>query len=176
MNADELAGYDAVVYDLDGTLVHLAVDWAAVDREAAALFERHGHDPVDGRLWSLLDRADDLGLRAELESLVSEYECEGARNSDRLPPADALPLSVPTGVCSLNCEEACRVALDTHGLSDHVDAVLGRDSTETYKPDPGSLLATLERLDTPPEGALFVGDSQRDQLTAERAGVDFVWV
>ena len=176
MNADDLAGYDAVVYDLDGTLVDLAVDWDAVDREAAGLFERHGHDPVDAKLWGLLDRADDLGLREELESLVSEYECEGARDSDPLPCADALPLAVPTGVCSLNCEEACRVALEGHDLSDHVEAVVGRDSASTYKPDPEPLFAALSALGVPPERAVFVGDAERDERTAERAGVAFVWV
>ncbi|QLG26622.1 HAD family hydrolase [Halorarum halophilum] len=175
MNADELAGYDAVVYDLDGTLVHLAVDWGAAARDAVALFERNGHDASDADLWSLLERADDVGLRGELEALLSDHECEGARTSERLPPADDLPLAVPTGVCSLNCEAACRLALDVHDLSGHVDAVLGRDSAATYKPDPESLLATLRELDVPPDRAVFVGDSERDELTAERAGVAFRW-
>ena len=169
-------GYDAVVFDLDGTLVDLAVDWGAARADAAALFERHGHDPGGDDLWGLLGRADDLGLRTELEAELSERECDGARRSERLAHADHLPLSVPTGVCSLNSEAACRAALDTHALSDHVDTVVGRDSCPTYKPDPEPLLATLRDLGTSPERAVFVGDSERDAVTAERAGVAFVYV
>ena len=32
------AGYDAVVYDLDGTLVRLAVDWDALRSDVRTLF------------------------------------------------------------------------------------------------------------------------------------------
>lgn len=171
-----MAEYDAVVYDLDGTLVDLVVDWDAVARTVSALFERHGHDPSDGKLWWLLNRSDDVGLREDVEAIISENECEGAHRSARLPHADDLPLTVPTGVCSLNCEAACRLALDTHELATHVDAVVGRDSASTYKPDPDPLFVTLRSLGVPPEDALFIGDSERDELTAERAGVAFEWV
>ena len=169
-------GYDAVVFDLDGTLVDLAVDWGAARADAAALFERRGHDPAGDDLWGLLGRADELGLRAELEERLSDRECDGARRSERLAHADHLPLAVPTGVCSLNCEAACRTALDTHALTDHVDSVVGRDSCATYKPDPAPLLAALSDLGVPPGRALFVGDTERDAVTAERAGVAFDYV
>ncbi|WP_435143440.1 HAD family hydrolase [Halobaculum sp. P14] len=168
--------FDAVVYDLDGTLVRLAVDWDAAARDAVSLFERHGHDVADADLWGLLERADSAGIRDELESLLGEHEVDGAERADRLPHADELPRGVPTGVCSLNCEAACRVALDRHGLADSVDVVVGRDSVGTYKPDPEPLLATLRDLGVPPEHAVFVGDSERDELTANRAGVSFRYV
>ncbi len=100
----------------------------------------------------------------------------GAEASARLPHADHLPLAVPTGVCSLNCEAACRTALDRHDLTPHVGSVVGRDSVATYKPDPEPLIATLRDLGADPAAALFVGDSERDAVTAERAGVDFRWV
>nr|WP_049947643.1 HAD family hydrolase [Candidatus Halobonum tyrrellensis] len=165
-----------MVFDLDGTLVDLAVDWGAARADAAALFETRGHDPAGDDLWGLLGRSDELGLRTELEERLSDRECDGARQSDRLAHADHLPLSVPTGVCSLNSEAAVRTALDTHDLVDHVAAVVGRDSCPTYKPDPEPLLATLSDLGVPPERALFVGDSERDAVTADRADVAFVYV
>jgi phosphoglycolate phosphatase len=57
-----------------------------------------------------------------------------------------------------------------------VDAVVGRDSVETHKPDPEPLLATLEGMGCSPDDAEFVGDSERDEVAAERAGVRFRWV
>lgn len=172
----DVTGYDAVVYDLDGTLVRLAVDWAAAEREAASVFTDHGVD-ADGDLWAMLDLADETGLRDEIETVLSAHEREGARASERLELADCLPHTVPVGVCSLNCEAACREALGTHDLRDAVRAVVGRDSVTTRKPDPEPLLATVDRLglarDDP---VLFVGDSRRDEETARRAGVDFRYV
>ncbi|MXR42696.1 HAD hydrolase-like protein [Halobaculum sp. WSA2] len=173
---DDYADYDAVVFDLDGTLVDLAVDWDAAASDAIDLFERNGHDVAGADLWGLLERADDAGLRPELESVLADHETRGATESTRLPHADHLPLPVPVGVCSLNCETACRTALDRHDLAPHVGAVVGRDSVATYKPDPAPLVATLRDLDVSEERALFVGDSERDAVTARRAGVDFRWV
>jgi phosphoglycolate phosphatase len=165
--------HDAVVYDLDNTLVTLAVDWDAVRREAAAALEEHGVEADGDDLWSLLEIGDEHGRRDLVEDVITEYERDGARESERLPLADALPHGVPVGVCSLNCEAACRLALDVHDLAAHVDAVVGRDTVATEKPDPEPLLATLRRLDVEPDGALFVGDGERDEKTAANAGVPF---
>jgi phosphoglycolate phosphatase len=168
--------YDAVVYDLDGTLVRLAVDWDAVRADVAAALADRGVDPVDGTLWDLLQRAGETGHDEVAEAVIADHEREGARASERLPTADELPAPVPVGVCSLNCEAACRLALTEHGLDPHVGAVVGRDSVATEKPDPEPLLATLRALDSDPAGALFVGDTERDAETADRAGVAFRYV
>lgn len=169
---------NATVYDLDGTLVRLDVDWQELAVDAVALAREQGVDvPDDVEFWSLFDAADDRGFREELESLVGGRERRGARDSRRLPHADELvAASDPVAVCSLNCEAACRVALETHGLEDHVDAVVGRDTVSTWKPDPEPLLAALRAVDASPDRAEFVGDSERDEVTARRAGVAFRWV
>ncbi|MFB6135719.1 MAG: HAD family hydrolase [Halobacteriaceae archaeon] len=168
--------YEAVVYDLDGTLVHLDVDWEAVERELRDLLDAADVDAPDGDTWDLLDAAESSGLRAEAEAVVGDRERDGAESSRLLPTADELPRDVPVAVCSLNCEGAVRIALGRHGLRDHVDAVVGRDSGPARKPDPAALLSALERVDAAPDRSLFVGDSASDELTAERAGVDFRYV
>jgi phosphoglycolate phosphatase len=173
-SAADLDGYDAVVYDLDGTLVHLVVDWDAVARDAVARFDDHGVDATGHDLWAMLDLADREGLRDEIEAVIGEHEREGARVSTRLPLADRVSShDVPVGVCSLNCEASVRLALETHDLDEWVDAVVGRDTVATRKPDPEPLLATLRGVGVAPERAVFVGDSPRDRTAAERAGVAY---
>ncbi|WP_368409311.1 HAD family hydrolase [Halomarina litorea] len=167
--------YDAVVYDLDGTLVRLAVDWDAVARDVSEVLEARGVDaPRD--LWEMLERSDETGHRAAVEEAIAAHETEGARNSERLAHADGVPHGMPVGVCSLNCEAACRIALETHGLTEAVSVVVGRDSVGTEKPDPEPLLAAVRELGVAPERTLFVGDSERDEVTAERAGTAFRYV
>ncbi|WP_254545075.1 HAD family hydrolase [Halomarina pelagica] len=168
--------YEAIVFDLDGTLVDLAVDWEVVRRDVATVLGDRGVT-VDGHdLWAMLELADETGHRAPVEAAIGEHERRGAHDSDRLTAADDLPLSVPVGVCSLNCEAACRIALDTHGLAEHVDALVGRDSVATEKPHPEPLLTVVTALSARPERTLFVGDSERDELTARRAATDFRYV
>ncbi|EMA67047.1 HAD family hydrolase [Halorubrum kocurii] len=183
----DLAAYDAVVYDLDGTLVELAVDWGAVAESVLDVYAAHAMIPPTDELWGLLEAAEEYGLRDPVEEAISAHERSGARDSALLPLGGGLieggevvgdgRRGPPAGVCSLNCEEACRVAVETHGLGDALDpdAIVGRDTVDTHKPEPESLLAAVDRLGADPSHALFVGDSRRDAVAAERAGVPFAW-
>ena len=169
--------YEGVVYDLDGTLVDLDVNWNVVARDVATVYEEAGFDAEGRDLWDLLGDARANGIHDEVEAAIASHECEGARSSRLLRHAERLESeSRPAGVCSLNCEAACREALSTHGLSAHVSVVVGRDTVSTWKPDPEPLLHAVSSLDLSPSTILFVGDSRRDELTAERAGVDFEYV
>jgi phosphoglycolate phosphatase len=180
----DLGDYDAVVYDLDGTLVELAVDWGAVAESVLDVYAEHAMIPPTDELWGLLEAAGEYGIRDPVEEAIAAHERAGARDSALLPLGGRLIEAVedgrigpPAGVCSLNCEEACRVAVEVHGLGDALDpdAIVGRDTVETHKPEPESVLAAVERLGADPARALFVGDSRRDAVAAERAGVPFAW-
>ncbi len=166
--------YEAVVYDLDGTLVDLVVDWASLADELAARLREVGVDPEGIAAWGLLTAGQEAGIGDELDAMIAERERAGARRSERGPlAAEVSTVDRPVAVCSLNCEAACRIALETHDLADAVDAVVGRDTVETRKPDPEPLLAALDRLGVDPGRVVFVGDSERDAVTAERAGTAF---
>lgn len=173
------ATHEAIVYDLDGTLVSLNVDWNAVASDVLAVYRDAGVEPPSTELWTLLGRASAHDLRDHVEDAIAAHEREGARTSKRLALADELRSvsgSMPVAVCSLNCEAACEIALETHDLREHVDAIVGRDTVDTYKPDPNPLLTAIDRLGGSPATALFIGDSERDATTADRASVSFRWV
>ncbi|MFB6251305.1 MAG: HAD family hydrolase [Halobellus sp.] len=171
-----LSTFDAAVWDLDGTLVDLPVDWDVVTRDVAEVFEAAGFDATGENLWQFLERADDAGLRADVERTIADHERAEAPSAERLPSADAVGTFEAEGVCSLNCEDACRMALERHGLSPHVDTIVGRDSLDVWKPDPAPLLETVRLLDADVERTVFVGDSERDEVTAQRAGIAFRYV
>ncbi|MFA1611483.1 HAD family hydrolase [Halobellus rubicundus] len=171
-----LDGFDAAVWDLDGTLVRLPVDWDRVTRDVAAVFESAGHDVPGTDLWDLLQRADGTDLAQEVETTIADHERAEAIHAERLPYADAVGGFDAEGVCSLNCEDACRTALDVHGLTPHVDAVVGRDTVAARKPDPAPLLETIRRLGVDADDVVFVGDSPRDEEAARRADVAFRYV
>lgn len=166
-----------MVYDLDGTLVRLRVDWAAVAGEVEEVYRSAGRDPGGRSLWDLVTDVDDPDLAADVEATVAANERDGAERAEFLPTANELMyLDRPAGVCSLNCEAACRIGLDRHGLSDSVSAVVGRDTVSPPKPNPKPLRETIRRLGLDREDVVFVGDSKRDEECARRAGVDFEYV
>lgn len=171
------ADVSAVVYDLDGTLVDLIVDWEDVERRLVELLEREGVDADPLSSWALLTAAEEAGVGDEADDLIATAERDGARESERLALADELLESeIPAGVCSLNREDAVRIALDRHDLTEGVESVVGRGTVPERKPHPRPLLRTVEELGVAPEDVLFVGDSARDEETAERAGTQFEWV
>ena len=166
--------YDAVVYDLDGTLARLDVDWEQVESEVGARLREANVDPENYDTWGLLDAAEDAGIGGEIHEIIAEHERDGATRAERLPCADELAdLDVPLGVCSLNCEDACRIALERHDITDAFEVVAGRDTVPARKPDPVALTWVCERLGVDPADTLFVGDSPSDEVTANRAGTAF---
>ena len=146
------ADYETVVFDLDGTLVRLDVEWDLVAEEVAATLRSRGVEPQTS-LWGMVETATEHELRSAVEAVIAAHEIEGAATSTRLPAAETVPTG-PVGVCSLNCEAACREALSTHEIGD-VSAVVGRDTVATEKPDPEPLLTTIERLGGDPTGSVF---------------------
>ena len=71
--------YDGIVYDLDGTLLTLAVDWDAVATDVIQVYDDAGIDATGVGLWSLLEDADEHGIADEVEATISRHEREGAR-------------------------------------------------------------------------------------------------
>ena len=167
--------WEGVVFDLDGTLVDLDVDWELVDREVRQTCREHDLEADGEDAWALLASARDAGCLEPVEAVIAKHEVPGARLSNRLELADRIDrLSLPTAVCSLNCEEACRTALAVHQLEDDIEVVIGRDSVATWKPDPVPLQTAVDRLGVNHADAIFIGDSERDAITAHRANVPFI--
>jgi len=167
----------AVVYDLDGTLVRLAVDWSAVGEALRDRFAEAGLAADGWNVWECYERAREHGLESAMNALLTEHELAGTEAAERLPGADSLErLDRPAGVCSLNAEAACRAALERHELATAVDVIVGRDTVEPVKPDPAPLLAAIDALDVAPADAVFIGNREKDAETARRAGVPFRYV
>ena len=57
-----------------------------------------------------------------------------------------------------------------------VDVVIGGDTCEQRKPEPGPLLLACRRLDVSVEDSLMVGDSLNDTSAARAAGMPVVCV
>ncbi len=173
----------AVLFDMDGVLVHSYHAWFALMN---ALAKELGCPPIAMEAfhptWGQGPEADarmffggcpteqvEAWYDAHLVDHVAEVEIdgEGPPLFGRLRSA-GLALAVVTNTPS----GAARAVLEHAGLAP--DALVGPDLVARAKPAPDMVLEALRRLGVPPGRAVMVGDSPFDGQAAEAAGVAFV--
>jgi putative hydrolase of the HAD superfamily len=190
--------YDAVLFDLDGTLCTHLQDADALYRQA---FERAGVDrfgaPAD--LWTALDGppgADELSHLSEgFRRLTARYGREQV-DSEALARGflDAVDYSAvafrpgapaalrrardvgPVGLVTNGPSARQSVKLDALDVADAFDVCVFAADTPPQKPDPAPFVRALDALDVDASRALYVGNSlEYDVVGAQRAGLHVAW-
>lgn len=189
--------YNVVLFDMDGVLLHGAetVSWIYETAAKKALEEFDAHetaheiDSLTGFHYTPAMEAtcEALGVPvAEFwerrESHAAELENQQLRDSERQPFDDITVLeeladSYQLGVVSNNRQATVDQMLSVCGL-EFMDVAIGRDHSlagyDDRKPEPTMLLAALRQLET--EAGLYVGDSAKDVVAADRAGIDSAYL
>lgn len=177
--------YQAVLFDLDGTLVDSyaalseAVNHARREHALGDLPAERIRDLVGDGLEKLLQRAFELdqvplSVREAFESRYDEICCVESRILDDVEATlDALTtLGVPMAVCTNKPTAFSRKILDFLGLSPHFRAIIGPDVAGARKPDARHVFRTMEEAGFGADGALFVGDMPIDVAAARNSGID----
>ncbi|MDA7427911.1 phosphoglycolate phosphatase [Primorskyibacter aestuariivivens] len=177
-----------IVFDLDGTLIDSAGEiHAAVQR----MLDEVGGPTLDlptvtgfvgNGLPKLVERVIratglDMARHADLtDRVLSHFNALGGSMTAPYPGVmQALSQLRSDGhalaICTNKPEAPARHILETLGFAPF-DAVVGGDTLPTRKPDPDMLWAAAEALGDGP--LIYVGDSDVDAETAERAQVPFL--
>ncbi len=179
---------EAVVWDLDGTLVDSAPDLASA---LNTVLDMRGFAPlpltmvrsmIGNGVAKLVERGfNAVGIRpdaAQLDQLVSlfvqEYSTCLTEYTRPYPHVVTMlnhiqALGIRMGVCTNKPEAASRQILKALGLSGYFSSVVGGDTTPARKPDPLPLLTCLRELIAEPASSLMIGDSVTDVQTARAA-------
>ena len=196
MSYPSCPGLEAVLFDLDGTLVDSAPDLAAALNR---LLGQEGCQSValgdvqmmigDG-VPKLVERGFAACGRALSEDeidtfarrFVADYEPNSTVETRPFPGAiEALAelkaAGLALGVCTNKPEGATRGILAAFGMDAFFAAVVGGDTVPgARKPDPAPLRETLRRLGAGAEAAIAVGDSANDVAAARAARLPIVAV
>ena len=184
--------FNAVIFDLDGTLADTAPDLAA---SLNHMLRQFGRDEVSlervcdmiGNGVAMLVRRGLAATGEATEALVERalpifydhyraHLCVGTRAYPGVEAAlEALSgAGSILGVCTNKPEGLARGLIEALGWTRHFQAVIGGDTLDVRKPDPAPLLEAIARCGGRP--ALLVGDSMTDAETARAAGIPFVAV
>ena len=182
---------EAVIFDLDGTLIHSAPDMqVSLNRALAEV----GRGPLDlGTVTSFIGNGverlvarslaatggDPEGIEA---SVVSEFLRDYADQKTVLTRPfpgvmgclqALVAAGVPMGICTNKPQDPAIEMCAALGLSEFFPVIVGAVPGAAKKPDPAPLLGCVAALGARAESSLYVGDSAVDFETARRAGVGF---
>jgi phosphoglycolate phosphatase len=182
-----LPPFDAMVFDFDGTLAVLNLDFGDMRQRVLALAAGRGLAPDTLRDMYILEMIDyatallrcQLGNHAEAfyhdaHQVLQDIEVEAAQSSRLLPGVPELletlrQRRIGVGIVTRNCTAAVRVIFPH--LDSYCQAFLARDHVTQVKPHPGHLQAALARLGSTPARTIMVGDGVLDIQAGKALGM-----
>ena len=180
---------NAIIFDLDGTLVDSAPDIHAASER---LLIQLGYSPLSletiisfigngvPKLVERVMQARGLYAEHEAQDLVAQFMRHYAAAATEkttlyphvVPALEALKgAGIALGVCTNKPQAPTHAVLKAFELTKYFDVVIGGDTMPVKKPDPAPLQRAFEDLQATRK--LYIGDSDVDAQTAERAGVPF---
>lgn len=179
--------FSAVIFDLDGTLIHslpdltVAINRLLAEEGRAALAEAEVAPMVGDGAGVLVSRAFDArgGLPGpEVEPYLARFLAHYEPNATRLTrPWEGVietlqalrARGMALAVCTNKPSAATHAVLQDLELDHFFAVVIGGDDTPALKPDAAHVDAVLDRLGIGHDQAVFVGDSINDVLAAKGA-------
>ncbi|RZT42869.1 phosphoglycolate phosphatase [Cupriavidus agavae] len=179
--------FDAVFFDLDGTLADTAPDLAAA---ANRLVVEHGLPPVAyeklrpvashgarGLIGAAFGkRPEDPEFPALRDTFLDYYEADIAVHTRLFDGMEAVLAALETGgirwgIVTNKIARFTVPLVDAIGLTPRASAVVSGDTTGHPKPHPAPLLHAAEISGVDPARCLYVGDDLRDIQAGKAAGM-----
>lgn len=183
----ESAGFDPVLFDLDGTVVDTV--------ELIVASFRHATRTVLGEVLpdDVILEGVGMPLRAQMERLSAAHagelydvyrEYNHRRHDELIRGYEGLEDVLTRlraagrrlGIVTSKSRDTTQMAFRAVGLAEHFDAVVTASDTTEHKPSPEPLRLCLRRLDAAAARAVYVGDSPYDVRAGAAAGMATVAV
>jgi len=169
-----LKDYAAYIFDLDGTLFTIPVDWPKVREEVSKMAGAPiGNAPLFLKVEQLISIHP--SIRGTLFAMLDAHELKvvGAATpmNGALELLSHLSKVAKLGLVTMQGFTACDKILGRHHLGELFDVLVTREDSLDRA---GQLRIALQSLSASPKDTLFTGDRLNDVECGRRAGVDTV--
>ncbi len=182
----------AVLFDLDGTLLHTVPDLAAavnamlvdlgkpaLPEETVAVYVGKGAENLVNRslTGSMTEKASPELYAQAMANWQNHYTHINGNHSVFYPGVkEGLELlknaGIKLAVVTNKPERFTQPLLERTGIADYFEVMVGGDTCPVKKPDPMPVTHACKLLGVDPSQALMIGDSINDALAANAAGVE----
>jgi len=187
-----LRAIKAVIFDFDGTLAVLNIDFSAMRERVFNLMRQSGirEDIVQEKylleiideVYQILWKRNPSGAETfyqESHDVLHEIEMEAAEKGRLIPGATGAlkklrEKGIKVGIITRNCEEAVRRVFPE--IDDFCDIFVSRNSVKKVKPHPDHLTRVMDSLKISGKEAMMVGDHIIDIQAGKRVGMKTIGV
>ena len=176
----------AIIFDYNGTLAKLNIDFIQMRRTVLELISSYGLDPNDLPDDHILETINYVAkiLKAKSKKKAEAFICNAyefieqqeiraahdgglfERTRDLFLQLTAYGIS--TGIITRNCRAA--INIEFPDISSYCLVVICRDLVKNVKPHPDHLNKALQLLGSPARNSLMIGDHPLDIKTGKAAG------
>jgi len=188
MNGQQIQKFKSLIFDFDGTLAELRLNFPEMKRRLRELAQEYFLEELQTTsmpalewletLLAVLKQTNGTAAASDLEqrahTLIKDIEIEAAHRGSLFPFTRSLLHELQEGgikvaIITRNCETAVRIVFPD--LDHYCAGFLARDHVLRVKPDPDHLVRALQYLSASAESALMVGDHPLDMQTGKSAGI-----
>lgn len=181
----------AIIWDLDGTLIHFKIDFIKARKCALEILKKYQVPEEKITIKkSILDNIDVARkhlqtkgiidneineMISEVDHAVSEIEYEAALNATMIDGIEkvlafAEKNNLKQAIYTFNTTKNAEISLQTVNLLHYFGLIVGRDKVENPKPHRDHILHICNKLKLEPSKILVIGDMYRDIKGAINVG------
>ncbi|MBW1972145.1 MAG: HAD family hydrolase [Deltaproteobacteria bacterium] len=178
-----------VIFDFDGTLAHLNINFNDMRNKINKLISAYSLDPDKFKEKYIIEKIEEASkiipaekksfFLKDAENTMISMEIKAAKDSFLFP--QTLPVmkklkakNILIGVITRNCEQAVLTIFPEIEL--YSDIFLPRERIKKVKPHPFHLLKVIKKFEIEPKECIMVGDHPMDIVAGKKLGMITVGV
>ena len=174
-----------IVFDLDGTIVKLIIDWnhlkkILTERYSKIYREICKFNHITACLDHVVEKDDEVELK-NFFKIIQDYEMKNIKNNQIIEETIffirnlglfGVSTDIKLAIFSLNTRKVIIESLKLANVNDKFDFIIGREDIRKWKPNPEGLLIIKEHYKVKSEEIVYFGDLEKDIITGNNAGIE----